>query len=96
MITSTRPWVYGLCLVRTLLRPNDNAVLPLVNRAVRSLNERGLSVPLMLSVSYYAAGAYLTVRPNEDPYGRMILGLPPQSGTGIFYPITSSGSHRYT
>jgi hypothetical protein len=52
MITSTRPWVYGLCLVRTLPRPNDNAVLPLVNRAVRSLNERGLSVPLMLSVSY--------------------------------------------
>ena len=44
--------MYGLCLVRAPPCPKWKAVLP-VNRALVSLNERGLSVPLMLPASYF-------------------------------------------
>ena len=52
MIASTRPWMIGLRIVRARRRRAAGKVRLGWDRARLSLNERGLSVPLMLFGSY--------------------------------------------
>jgi hypothetical protein len=82
--------VSGLCVVRASVRTKGLAVLPGLKRALESLNERGLSVPLMLSASYFRRSVTTPSTQHETHTRWAGITAPLQSARKLFYPMLST------
>jgi hypothetical protein len=79
MAPSTRPWVSGLCFLRAAACASGSTAPRERNRARESLNERGLSVPLMLSGSYFRRSLPLAAPTELRPKDSGLVPRPPSA-----------------